>query len=84
MIDERKGRRDSEIMRDHAIRSGYNKRQNFHGALANELLVGDFGAGLVTAKSMIPKSVQRFSEKIMLHQKPRAGRRTEVKSSRSR
>jgi hypothetical protein len=24
-------------------------------------------------KSMIPKSVQRFSEKIMLHQRPKAG-----------
>jgi GntR family transcriptional regulator of vanillate catabolism len=46
-IDERKGQRAAEIMRDHAIRSGENKRQNFHGILANELLVGDLGAALV-------------------------------------
>ena len=48
-IDERKGQRAAEIMRDHAIRSGENKRQNFHGILANEFLVGDLGAALVKA-----------------------------------
>jgi GntR family transcriptional regulator, vanillate catabolism transcriptional regulator len=46
-IDERKGQRAAEIMRDHAIRSGENKRQNFHGVLANEFIVADLGAALV-------------------------------------
>jgi hypothetical protein len=32
---------------------------------------------------MIPKSVQRFSEKIMLKQEARVGRRFKEKSSRS-
>jgi hypothetical protein len=34
-------------MRDHAVRSGENKRQNFHGVLANEFIVADLGAALV-------------------------------------
>jgi hypothetical protein len=56
-------------------------RQHDHGARADRAVVAadpdrlDAHAprdGRLT-KSMIPKSVQRFSEEIMLHQKPRAG-----------
>lgn len=46
-IDERKGQRAAEIMRDHAIRSGEAKRENAEALLANRLVVGELGAALV-------------------------------------
>lgn len=46
-IDERKGQRAAEIMRDHAIRSGEAKRENADALLANQLVVGELGAALV-------------------------------------
>jgi GntR family transcriptional regulator, vanillate catabolism transcriptional regulator len=49
-IERRKGLRASEIMRDHAIRSSDTKRKNVSALLANELLVGDLGAALVTSR----------------------------------
>ena len=46
-IEKRKGQRASEIVRDHAIRSGDTKRRNVTALLANELLMGDVGAALI-------------------------------------
>src|SRR4029450_1194407 len=48
---------------------------------ATKIFPGDFHGS--RPLSMIPKSVQRFSEKIMLKQEARAGSRFKEKSSRS-
>lgn len=48
-IDARKGQRASEIMRDHAIKSGDAKRKNVDGILAQQLIVGDLGVALLKA-----------------------------------
>lgn len=48
-IDARKGQRASEIMRDHAIKSGDAKRKNVNGILAQQLVVGDLGVALLRA-----------------------------------
>jgi GntR family transcriptional regulator of vanillate catabolism len=44
-----RSQRAGEIMRDHSIRSGDNKRQNFQAVLSNDMLVADLGAALVVA-----------------------------------
>jgi GntR family transcriptional regulator of vanillate catabolism len=46
-IDARKGQRASEIMRDHAIKSGDAKRKNVDGILAQQLILGDLGVALL-------------------------------------
>lgn len=46
-IDERKGQRASEIMRDHAIRSGDAKRRNVEGILTQRLVLADLGVALL-------------------------------------
>lgn len=46
-IDERKGQRAAEIMRDHAIRSGDAKRENAQALLSNEMIVAELGAALI-------------------------------------
>ena len=46
-IRARRSQRAGEIMRDHSIRSGDNKRRNFHAVLSNDMLVSDLGAALV-------------------------------------
>ena len=48
-IRARRSQRAGEIMRDHSIRSGDNKRRNFHAVLSNDMLVSDLGAALVVA-----------------------------------
>jgi len=48
-IDARKGQRASEIMRDHAIKSGDAKRKNVDGILSQKLVVGDLGVALLKA-----------------------------------
>ena len=50
-IDARKGQRASEIMRDHAIKSGDAKRKNMNGILAQQLILGDPGVALLRRDS---------------------------------
>jgi GntR family transcriptional regulator of vanillate catabolism len=50
-IRARRSQRAGEIMRDHSIRSGDNKRRNFHAVLSNEMLVADLGAALIVSTS---------------------------------
>lgn len=50
-IRAHRGHRAGEIMRDHSIRSGDNKRRNFHAVLSNQMLVADLGAALVADPS---------------------------------
>lgn len=54
-IDARKGQRASEIMRDHAIKSGDAKRKNVNGILAQELVVSDLGVALLKAEPQSEK-----------------------------
>jgi GntR family transcriptional regulator of vanillate catabolism len=49
-----RSQRAGEIMRDHSIRSGDNKRRNFQAVLSNDMLVADLGAALVVASSPGP------------------------------
>ncbi|MBR0834806.1 GntR family transcriptional regulator [Bradyrhizobium manausense] len=46
-IDARKGQRASEIMRDHAVKSGDAKRKNVDGILSQQLILGDLGVALI-------------------------------------
>jgi len=48
-IDERKGQRAAEIARDHAIRSGDTKRQNFDAVVEKRWMIADLGAALIVA-----------------------------------
>ena len=46
-IDARKSQRASEIMRDHAIKSGDAKRKNVDGILSQKFILGDLGVALL-------------------------------------
>jgi len=50
-IDARKGQRASEIMRDHAVKSGDAKRRNVDGILSQQLILGDLGVALLRRDS---------------------------------
>jgi GntR family transcriptional regulator of vanillate catabolism len=52
-IDARKGQRASEIMRDHAIKSGDAKRKNVDGILSQQLILGDVGVALLRRDSRL-------------------------------
>ena len=46
-IDHRKGQRASEIMREHALKSGDAKRKNMEGILSQEMILGELGLALL-------------------------------------
>ena len=58
-IDARKGQRASEIMRDHAIKSGDAKRKNVDGILSQQLILAYLGVALLRRDNG-PGARQRF------------------------